>query len=162
MHVLRDIEFLAACPVLRATAGSSASFDMTSTPRERTSYRAPPCRDSRHLLPYKALFRHDNSLLFHSSFLTVAKCPDVAGTFAAMAESRRRGIVSREGCSRKKIRLLPVAASYLFLARGSAVRIRRLLAEHCSVRMPETAAERTTHCRPSLSASAFCARTREA
>ena len=156
MHVLRDIKLSAVCPVLRATAGLSASFDMTATPQTRTSYKAFSCRDSRPQVPCKALFRHNNSLSFHSSFLTDAKRPDVAGTFAAMAECRRRGIVSREGCGRKKIRLSPTAASLLFLAWGGAVRIRRLLAERCGVRMPETAAERMARCCPPVLGFGFC------
>ena len=155
MHVLCGIELLAVCPVLRATAGSSAPLGMESPPPARTSYRASPYRDSRHPLPCKALFRHNNSLLFHSPFVTVAKRPDVAGTFAAMAECRRRGIFSREGCSRKKIRLSPAVALYLFWARGSIGRIRRLLAECRGVCMPE-AAERMARGRPPM--PGFCLR----
>ena len=156
MHVLRDIEFLAVCPALRVTAGLSAPFDMTLTPRTRTSYKAPPCRASLHPLPCKALFRHTNSHPFHSSFLTVAKRPDVTGIFAAMAKYRKRGTFSRAGCSRKKIRLSPTAALPLFSACGGAVRIPRLLAERCGVRMPETAAERTARCCPPVLGFGCC------
>ena len=156
MHVLRDIEFWAVCPALRATAGLSAPFDMALTPQTRTSYTVPPCRDSRHPFLCKALFRHTNSHLFQSSFLTVAKRPDVTGTFAATAGCRRRGLFSREGCGRKKIRLSQTAASSLFWAHGGTVRIRRPVAERCGVRMPETAAEWTAHCRPPVLGFGFC------
>ena len=156
MHVLRDIEFSAVCPALRATAGLSAAFDMTMTPRTRTSYKASHCRVDRCPFPCKALFRHNNILLFHSSFLTVAKRPDVTGTFAATAKDRRRGIFSREGCGRKKIRLSQTAASFLFWARGGTVRIRRPLAERCGARMPETAAEGMARCCPPVLVFGFC------
>ena len=157
MHVLRDIEFSAVCPALRATAGLSAAFDMTMTPRTRTSYKASRCRVDRCPFPCKALFRHTNSHLSHSSFLTVAKrTTDVTGAFAVMAECRRRGILSREGCGRKKIRLSLTAASSLFWARGGAVRIRRPWAERCGARMPETALERTAYRCPPVPDFGFC------
>ena len=157
MHVLRDIKFSAVCPALMATAGLSAPFDMTPTPWAQTP-EAPPCREGRHPFPCKALLRHTNSHLFHSSFLTVAKrTTDVTGAFAVMAESRRRGTFSREGCSRKKIRLSLAAALSLFWARGGTVRISRPWAERCGARMPETALERTAYCCPPVLDFGFCA-----